>query len=80
MNNLESVVIPDSVTSIGTYVFAGCEMLKSVYIPDSVLTIGQSAFAGTSTLKIYCEGKSKPVGWSKSWKSNPVVVQWGYTM
>lgn len=43
-NGLTSVVIPDSVTSIGTSAFAGCSGLTSITIPDSVTSIGGSAF------------------------------------
>ena len=38
------VVIPDSVTSIGSGAFSWCSSLTSVTIPDSVTSIGSSAF------------------------------------
>ena len=38
------VVIPNSVTSIGSYAFSGCSGLTSVVIPESVTTIGGYAF------------------------------------
>ena len=41
---LERIVIPDSVTSIGTHAFLNCVGLKSITIPDSVTSIGDSAF------------------------------------
>ena len=43
-NNITSVIIPDSVTSIGEWAFAGCYSLSSVVIGDSVTTIGEHAF------------------------------------
>ena len=43
-SGLTSVIIPDSVTSIGTSAFSGCSGLTSVIIPDSVTSIGESAF------------------------------------
>ena len=46
----ESMVIPDSVTSIGEYAFLNCFDLKSVTIPDSVTSIGGSAFRSCSSL------------------------------
>ena len=44
--NLTSIVIPDSVTSIGSYAFRGCSSLTSVVISDSVTSIGEGAFSG----------------------------------
>lgn len=41
---IEKIVIPDSVCSIGKYAFADCQKLKSVYIPPSVQEIGNRAF------------------------------------
>ena len=39
-----SYTIPDSVTSIGDYVFFGCKSLSSIVIPNSVTRIGDCAF------------------------------------
>lgn len=39
-----SVVIPDSITTIGDYAFLWCYDLTSIVIPDSVTSIGDSAF------------------------------------
>ena len=44
------VVIPDGVTSIGSFAFSGCSSLTSVTIPDSVTSIGWNAFSGCSSL------------------------------
>ena len=44
------VVIPDSVTSIGSWAFSGCSSLTTVTIPDSVTSIGDSAFRGCTGL------------------------------
>ena len=41
---IESVEIPDSVTSIGYGAFGGCIGLTTITIPDSVTSIGDSAF------------------------------------
>ena len=46
---IKSVVIPDSVTSIGAGAFSRCP-LTSVTIPDSVTSIGESAFRGCKNL------------------------------
>ena len=42
--------IPDSVTTIGGYAFAGCDSLTSVNIPDSVTSIGEYAFYSCDSL------------------------------
>lgn len=36
--------IPDSVTSIGDWAFAGCTSLRQIDIPDGVTSIGEGAF------------------------------------
>ena len=43
---LSSVVIPNSVTSIGNYAFYSCKYLTSVSIGNSVASIGSYAFSG----------------------------------
>lgn len=43
-HTLTSIIIPDSITSIGSGAFHACVNLTSVTIPDSITTIGNSAF------------------------------------
>ena len=50
--------IPNSVTSIGDWVFWGCSSLTSVTIPDSVTTIGERAFSYCSSLTSVTIGDS----------------------
>ena len=50
-SSLESIVIPDSATSIGGNAFYNCSSLASINIPDSVTSIGSSAFSGCGSLK-----------------------------
>lgn len=47
---LESIEIPDGVTSIGDRAFQQCTNLKSIAIPKSVTTIGKVAFSDCSIL------------------------------
>ena len=47
---LQSVNIPNFVTSIGYYAFLGCSSLTSVTIPNSVTSIGGEAFSGCTGL------------------------------
>ena len=46
--NIESYVIPSSVTSIGDRAFYGCRSLSEIVIPSSVTSIGDSAFYNCS--------------------------------
>ena len=48
--NIESYVIPSSVTSIGDWAFYGCDSLSEVVIPSSVTSIGNRAFSGCGSL------------------------------
>ncbi len=47
---LTSIIVPDSVTTIGLSAFSNCSGLTSVTIPNSVTRIGQYAFSGCSNL------------------------------
>ena len=50
MDKLTSMIIPNSVTSIGGAAFYECSSLTSVTIPNSVTSIGKYAFYGCSSL------------------------------
>ena len=47
---IKDLVIPNNVTSIGSYAFYGCSSLTSVTIPNSVTSIGSLAFEDCSSL------------------------------
>ena len=44
--------MPDSITTIGDYMFEGCSNLTSVTIPDSVTAIGDEAFSNSGLTEI----------------------------
>lgn len=48
--NIKTVDIPNSVTSMGEGVFKGCSSLSSMVIPNSVTSIGATAFSGCDGL------------------------------
>ena len=57
-NNLSSIIIPPSVTSIGDYAFGFCQSLPSITIPSLVASIGYRCFQGCyslSTFKVSAE-------------------------
>lgn len=57
-SNITSIVIPDSVTGMGNYVFTNCQNLSSVTIGNSLETIGQLVFCGCSSLNDVKLGES----------------------
>lgn len=48
-SNIESIDIPNSVTTIGESAFAGSSSMSGFSIPTSITTIGQNAFSGCAT-------------------------------
>lgn len=48
---LQKVILPETITSLGTYAFRGCGALKWINIPDGLNTVGGYAFAGCISLK-----------------------------
>ena len=60
-DKMESIVIPNSVTSIGDSAFFECTSLKSITIPDSVTKIGCEAFCQCSAMdRLYCHAITPP--------------------
>ena len=51
MNKLDSVALPEKLTTIGQYAFDGCSLFKNVTIPASVTSIGTYGFAFCTSLK-----------------------------
>ena len=49
--SLQSITIPNSVTSIGDYAFVKCSSLQSITIPNSVINIGKDVFFNCTSLK-----------------------------
>ena len=49
--DLETISIPQGVTSIGNLAFGGCMGLKTISIPQGITSIGDSAFYGCAGLK-----------------------------
>lgn len=49
-NNLTNIVIPESITSIGSYAFSICSSLTSITIPDGVTSIDSYTFVSCKNL------------------------------
>ena len=69
---VKSIVIPNSVTSIGDSAFYGCESLTSIVIPDSVTGLGNTAFYCCSSLT-----NIKYNGTKKQWGNISKRGNWG---
>ena len=50
-NRMRSIVLPDSITSIGEKAFMNCSSLAEITIPCSLTSIGNMAFSGCSGLR-----------------------------
>ncbi|MDE6561435.1 MAG: leucine-rich repeat protein [Muribaculaceae bacterium] len=50
-SNIESVEIPEGITSIGSYAFSGTN-IESITLPESLISIGSHAFGGSSLKSI----------------------------
>ena len=55
---LSSIIIPNTVISIGDKAFYGCSELSSIIIPNSVKTIGNNAFESCMSLRSIVLGES----------------------
>lgn len=84
--NIDSVIIPEGVTSIGSSAFNGCTSLTSVTIPDSVTIIGAGAFYYcTSLTSVTIPDSVTSIGYSafsgckilESVNFNGTIAQWG---
>ncbi len=83
-NDLTSITIPNSVTSIDDVAFAFCKNLKSITIPNSVKSIGEEAFASTGITSISFTGTvaewdaiTKEFSWNYDTPATEVVCSGG---
>ena len=49
--NLKHIVLPDTVTRIDAYAFAGCHALETIVMPRNLEALGSSAFSESAALK-----------------------------
>ena len=67
--------IPNSVTSLGNYCFAGCSDLTSITIPNSVTSLGEECFWDcTSLTSIYMLPSTPPSTGSEIFDYSPLVT------
>lgn len=46
----KTIILPETLTDIHSYAFAGCKYLKNIKIPSGVTKIGANAFSGCTSL------------------------------
>ena len=75
--NITEIILPSTLTKIGSFAFEGCKKIKAITIPASVTAIGQDAFKGCRKLKIKASipESEKPPAWAEGWDGNR-PVEW----
>ena len=63
---LESVELPDGLTTIYAYAFENCTSITSIHLPDSITTLGYKVFGGCNNLV----SANYPVNWVNSPSGN----------
>ena len=76
-DNLSTIVIPNTVTTIDGYAFGSNCNMTAAYVPSSVITMGGNVFYACYEATIYCQATSKPTGWDDKWNSSNRPVEWG---
>ena len=80
-SNLQSVILPNTLTKIEAHAFS-CTELEYIVIPSSVKTIGRNAFYLCFDLVIYCEASASQSAWDSEWNPQNCPVyyknQWEY--
>mgnify|MGYP002533154196 CR=1 FL=1 len=62
VNSLKSVILPESITSIGNGAFFNCSSLTEITIPSSVTSIGDSAFSYSAVESILIPKSVETIG------------------
>lgn len=79
---LTSIVIPESVRTLGDSVFKNCTSVSSIVIPSTVTMVFYDLFAGwTADQTVYlpfAEGE-KPAGWDQNWSAGGTNATFVYT-
>jgi hypothetical protein len=71
---LTNVTIPQSISSIPDYAFAGCPSLREVALPKGLKSIGSGAFWSCASLTaVYSKGNAPTVQWNSFW-NDPATV------
>lgn len=78
-SGLQTLRVPNGVTTIGSYAFADCPYLQYAIIPNTVTSMGEEVFNGTYC-KIYYEGSSPSLKWPTNWMGDGDVYYYSQTL
>ena len=72
---LTNINIPNSVTKLGRYAFAGCKSLEKIYILKNVTTIDGELFDKSDITTVYCNNNSKALENAKKYNVKYVIIK-----
>lgn len=82
--NLESVVLPDTVTNISQSMFKNCTSLREIELNKNMKTVGSTVFEGwtaeqTIVVKGFASQEEADAAWGSNWrgKCNAIIVYEG---
>ena len=72
--DLESVILPDCLTTIGDKVFRDCSSLETIVIPASVTSFGNQKSYVDTYMEIYCYAKADDISWDIGSEEGTFVI------
>ncbi len=60
--NIQNIILPNTLTEIGDQMFLNCRKLQEIIIPQNVISIGERAFRGTAITNIVIPSNVKSIG------------------
>ena len=58
--NLQTLILPENITSIGDYAISWNENLSEIIIPENIVSIGNYSFYQCGSFRVYCHAKQIP--------------------
>ena len=75
LSNLEKVIIPDSVKTIGMEAFKNCSKLNTVELPSTLQSIGEKAFENCSKLTlVVCASATPATIYENTFPANSMTI------
>ena len=75
LSNLEKVIIPDSVKTIGMEAFKNCSKLNTIELPSTLQSIGEKAFENCSKLTlVVCASETPATIFENTFPANAISI------